>query len=37
MPKRTPTATERKGLVDPYVRELARLAKAHFPLAAMEE
>ena len=36
MSERTPTATDRMGLVDHYISELARFAKDHYPQAAIE-
>ncbi len=36
MPEHTPTATDRRGLVAHYITELARLAQAHAPQAAVE-
>jgi len=36
MSERTPTAPDRTGLVDYYISELSRLAKDHYPQAAIE-
>jgi hypothetical protein len=36
MPEHTPTATDRRGLVEHYLTELTRLAQAHAPQAIVD-